>query len=283
MRKLVFLLFAIGICACTQYQNKVPNITTGDAVIEGQQLNENVVVYPNIRYAGTNAGLSSPTIDVYRPIETSKKSYPVLLYFKGQEYAVEENPLILPIDSLVGHGIVVVRAALEIDSDFQYELSVFKWVYENINAFGGDSNKLAIAGPTDGIASVSQMMASPVFSDKIAGVIGIAGETNLYRNESSSTIDSLFSVGKQAQVPLLIHLSNAQMTAGKWYELHSKTCAQPVFLFQGGLASEKAVSIFSRMCVNFLRSGNPNIQISSEWVPINGQTVPTVYSFDNIN
>ena len=66
-----------------------------------------------------------------------------------------------------------------------------KWVSENIHFFGGDPNKITIAGESAGSSAVSLQMASPLSSSLISGAIGESG-SSLTRGVSLEEAENIF-------------------------------------------------------------------------------------------
>ncbi|MFT3703230.1 MAG: carboxylesterase family protein [Agriterribacter sp.] len=136
-------------------------------------------------------------LNVWTPATSADAKLPVLVYFyggglvagDGSEYRYDG-------ESMSRRGIVAITV--------NYRLSVFgffshpeltkesphhasgnyglldqaaalKWVQQNIKAFGGDPQKITIAGESAGSFSVSALMASPLSKNIIAGAIGESG------------------------------------------------------------------------------------------------------------
>ena len=133
------------------------------------------------------------TLNIKRPLEGEK--LPVLVYVHGGGYNTgsASDPL-LSGDSFVKNGIVYVT--------FQYRLNVWgfydftgypgceefesncgisdhiaamKWIHENIASFGGDPERVTIAGESAGGTSVILMMAIPALRGTFQQVIASSG------------------------------------------------------------------------------------------------------------
>ncbi|MDG1278254.1 MAG: carboxylesterase family protein [Algoriphagus sp.] len=136
-------------------------------------------------------------LNVWTPATRNDKNLPVLVYFYGGGFSAGDgSEPRYNGEAMAQQGIVVVTV--------NYRLNVFgflahpdlsaetahkgsgnyglmdqhaslKWVKENISAFGGDPDKVTIAGESAGSISVSYQMASPLSKGLIAGAIGESG------------------------------------------------------------------------------------------------------------
>ena len=136
-------------------------------------------------------------LNVWTPASRTAKNLPVLVYFYGGGFvAGDGSEPRYNGEAMAQKGIVVVTvnyrlnifgflAHPELSAEAPYKASgnyglmdqhaSLKWVQENISAFGGDPNKVTIAGESAGSISVSYQMASPLSKDLIAGAIGESG------------------------------------------------------------------------------------------------------------
>jgi para-nitrobenzyl esterase len=136
-------------------------------------------------------------LNVWTPAKRNDTGLPVLVYFYGGGFvAGDASEPRYDGESMAGKGMVAVTvnyrlnifgffAHPELSAESPYKASgnyglldqqaALAWVYRNIAAFGGDSEKITIAGESAGSISVSVQMASPLSKDLIAGAIGESG------------------------------------------------------------------------------------------------------------
>ncbi|MBL3655935.1 carboxylesterase/lipase family protein [Fulvivirga sediminis] len=137
-------------------------------------------------------------LNVWAPEDRKKNdALPVLVYFYGGGYVAggSSEPR-YDGASMAQKGIVVITvnyrlnlfgffAHPELSAEASYKASgnyglldqaaALQWVKDNIKAFGGDPDKVTIAGESAGSISVSSQMASPLSRHLIAGAIGESG------------------------------------------------------------------------------------------------------------
>ncbi len=136
-------------------------------------------------------------LNVWTPAKKAGEKLPVLVYFYGGGFVAgdgSENRY--DGESLAEKGIVTVTLNYRLGvfgffshpeltkespnhSSGNYGLldqhAALLWVKKNIAAFGGDPDKITIAGESAGSISVSAQMASPLSKSLIAGAIGQSG------------------------------------------------------------------------------------------------------------
>ena len=136
-------------------------------------------------------------LNVWTSAPSGKTKMPVLVYFYGGGFvAGDGSEARYQGESMAQKGIVSLtvnyRLGLfglfshpELSSESPHRSSgnyglmdqaaALKWVKQNIAAFGGDPDKITIAGESAGSISVSAQMVSPLSKDLIAGAIGESG------------------------------------------------------------------------------------------------------------
>ena len=136
-------------------------------------------------------------LHVWTPANSANEKLPVLVYFYGGGFvAGDGSEPRYDGESMARRGIVALTvnyrlgafgfmAHPELTRESPHQASgnyglldqaaALRWVRENIAAFGGDSNRVTIAGESAGSVSVSAQMASPLSRNLIAGAIGESG------------------------------------------------------------------------------------------------------------
>lgn len=140
-------------------------------------------------------------LNVWTPIKpgkSRKKLLPVLVYFYGGGFLAGDGsePRYDGESMARNKGIVAITAnyRLNVFGFFAYpalakesphhatgnyglldQVRALRWVKKNIAAFGGDPNKITIAGESAGSMSVSGLMASPLSKHLFRGAVGESG------------------------------------------------------------------------------------------------------------
>lgn len=136
-------------------------------------------------------------LNVWTPAKRDTKDLPVLVYFfGGGNVAGDASEPRYDGESMAKKGIVAVTVNYRLNvfgflahpglsAEASYKASgnyglldqsaALQWVQKNIAAFGGDPNKVTIAGESAGSIGVSYQMASPLSKNLIAGAIGESG------------------------------------------------------------------------------------------------------------
>jgi para-nitrobenzyl esterase len=136
-------------------------------------------------------------LNVWTPAKSAKEKLPVLVYFYGGGFVGgdgSENRY--DGESMAQKGIVTLTISYrlgvfgflahpELTRESPHHASgnyglmdqnaALVWVRKNISAFGGDPNRVTIAGESAGSISVSAQMASPLSKNLISGAIGESG------------------------------------------------------------------------------------------------------------
>ena len=138
-------------------------------------------------------------LNIWTPAKRAGEHLPVLVYYFGGGFqAGDGSEPRYDGESMARKGIVAITISYRLGifgflahpeltaespnhASGNYALmdqsAALRWVKANIAAFGGDPNKITIAGESAGSTAVSAQMASPLSRDLIAGAIGESGST----------------------------------------------------------------------------------------------------------
>ena len=136
-------------------------------------------------------------LNIWTPAKTMKEHLPVLIYFNGgglmagsgseSRYAGDAMARkgIISITANYREGIFGFFAHPQLSKETSYkgsgnygfmdQVAAIQWVKDNIEAFGGDPNRITIVGESAGSMSVSALMASPLCQGLFAQAMGSSG------------------------------------------------------------------------------------------------------------
>ena len=136
-------------------------------------------------------------LNIWTPAKTMKEHLPVLIYFNGgglmagsgsePRYAGDAMARkgIISITANYREGIFGFFAHPQLSKETSYkgsgnygfmdQVAAIKWVKDNIEAFGGDPNRITIVGESAGSMSVSALMASPLCQGLFTQAMGSSG------------------------------------------------------------------------------------------------------------
>lgn len=136
-------------------------------------------------------------LNVWTPAKNGNEKLPVLVYFYGGGFiAGGADEFRYDGKSMARRGVVTVTANYRLgifgflalpeltresqkhsSGNYGYldQTATLRWVKNNISAFGGDPNRVTIAGESAGSISVSAQMASPLAKGLFQQVIGSSG------------------------------------------------------------------------------------------------------------
>jgi len=136
-------------------------------------------------------------LNVWTPARSDKERLPVLVYFYGGgnmagdgseprydgESMARQGIVALTVNyrlnvfGFLAHSELTQESPHHASGNYGYldQTAALRWVQRNIAAFGGDPDRVTIAGESAGSISVCAQMVSPLAKDLFAGAIGESG------------------------------------------------------------------------------------------------------------
>ncbi|HEX3009669.1 MAG TPA: carboxylesterase family protein [Bacteroidales bacterium] len=154
-------------------------------------------VFGDMNFGTTENSEDCLYLNIWTPAVTGSENLPVLVYFHGgglmagsgsePRYAGESmarNGIIsitvnyrLGIFGFFAHPELTKESLHHASGNYGFldQVASLVWIKNNIKAFGGDPNRVTIAGESAGSISVSALMCSPLSKNLIAGAISSSG------------------------------------------------------------------------------------------------------------
>lgn len=175
-------------------------MTSWEGVREAKAFGNNPMqprIYSDMVFRGPSFSEDCLYLNVWTNAATTADKLPVLIYFNGgglmagsgseprYDGAAVSAKGVIGVTANYREGVFGFLAHPQLSAETSYngcgnygfldQVAAIKWVKENIEAFGGDPERITIAGESAGSFSVSVLMASPLSKDMIAGAILSSG------------------------------------------------------------------------------------------------------------
>jgi para-nitrobenzyl esterase len=154
-------------------------------------------VFSDMQFRSDGVSEDCLYLNIWTPAKTGKEELPVLVYFYGGGFvAGDGSEYRYDGESMARRGIVSVTvnyrlgifgfmAHPELTKESPHHASgnyglmdqaeALRWIHKNIASFGGDPDKITIAGESAGSSSVSAQVISPLPGNLFAAAIGESG------------------------------------------------------------------------------------------------------------
>ena len=164
-------------------------------------------IFGDMNFGTKNNSEDCLYLNIWTPAKTMKEHLPVLIYFNGgglmagsgsePRYAGDAMARkgIISITANYREGIFGFFAHPQLSKETSYkgsgnygfmdQVAAIQWVKNNIEAFGGDPDRITIVGESAGSMSVSALMASPLCQGLYAQAMGSSGSVMGFKKIAS--------------------------------------------------------------------------------------------------
>tara|TARA_Y100000815_G_scaffold27986_1_gene23439 strand:- start:7331 stop:8212 length:882 start_codon:yes stop_codon:yes gene_type:complete len=150
-------------------------------------------------------GKHGQTLDVWRPAEQSAKPRPVIVFFHGGGWVKGDRDAYAFVGrAFASRGYTVVIPDYRKVPDVRFPAFIedgaeaVRWTRENIAQFGGDPDRIALAGHSAGAHTAVTLALDPrwltaagVEPDAVKAAIGLSGPYDFYPFDKKRSIDAM--------------------------------------------------------------------------------------------
>ena len=252
-------------------------------------------------------------LSIWRP-DTNEKKLPVFVWIYGGGFSYGEcsDPL-YDGSSFARNDVIFVginyrlgvlgfydftsyqNEMFDSNCGFSDQLTALRWIKENIEAFGGDSNNITIAGESAGATSVCHMMASSHSNNLFNKAISQSALPDCLHNKSSAkrNMDIFLNQMNMSkdEVIKLKHMDVSEMKAAAKYVLDNSCLIYPG-IFQPGpviddLIPESSVSACEKGAARDVKliigtnHDEGSVFINMKWFPYNWKMAEKMLELNN--